>query len=195
MNSDLQLKFIADTQEDLKGHRTALTGLEAQRTDTAEQVVDCGQLKIRLTAALEIAQHVAQNIQEQAHEKIAGVVTNCLQMVFEKPYVFKIIFTRKRGRTEADLVFEKDGITCDPLTASGGGVVDVAAFALRLSCIVLNKPTLRRVVLLDEPFKFVSAQYRDNVRQMLEDLAQDFQMQFIMVTHIDELISGKVHRI
>ena len=78
------------------------------------------------------------------------------------------------------------------MTASGGGVVDVAAFALRLSCIVLHKPVLRRIILLDEPFKFVSEQYRENIKTMLETLAKDFNVQFIMVTHIEELIIGNI---
>jgi ABC-type molybdenum transport system ATPase subunit/photorepair protein PhrA len=76
-----------------------------------------------------------------------------------------------------------------------GGVVDVASFVLRLSCLMLSKPPLRRLIVLDEPFKFVSVEYRDNVRAMLEKLAKDFKIQFIMVTHIEELITGKVVRL
>jgi ABC-type molybdenum transport system ATPase subunit/photorepair protein PhrA len=72
-----------------------------------------------------------------------------------------------------------------------GGVVDVAAFVLRLSCLMLSKPAVRRIIVLDEPFKFVSIEYRDNVRMMLEKLSSDFDIQFIMVTHIEELVTGK----
>jgi len=71
-------------------------------------------------------------------------------------------------------------------------VVDVAAFALRLSALMLSRPARRRVVVLDEPFKFVSAGYRDRVRAMLENLAPDLEVQFIFVTHIDELRCGHI---
>jgi len=143
----------------------------------------------------QLLQTAAQAVQQQAHKKIAAVVTRCLETVFDEPYEFKIHFERKRGRTEARLVFERDGYEIDPITASGGGVIDVAAFALRLACLILNKPRLRKVMLLDEPFKFVSAEYIHNVRHLLEGLSKDFKVQFIIVTHIEGLKTGKIIRI
>jgi len=153
--------------------------------ETKELVIDIEQAQI-------ITQQLAQKIQQQAHDKIAGVVSKCLETVFDRLYKFNINFEMKRGRTEAALTFEREGIEVDPMTASGGGVVDVAAFALRLSCLILSKPILRRILILDEPFKFVSAEYRNNVRMLLEGLAKEFNVQFIMVTHIPELQTGKV---
>lgn len=142
--------------------------------------------------AREIAQNVAQTIQQKAHEEISEVVTKCLQSVFDDPYKFKIIFDRKRGKTEARLVFEKHGKEIDPMTASGGGVVDVAAFALRLSCLMLSRPTLRRVLILDEPFRFVSKEYREAVKNMMEILSEELGVQFIVVSHITEFLTGKI---
>lgn len=142
--------------------------------------------------ANKIVQAVAETIQEEAHERIAGVVSRCLAAVFAEPYEFQIRFERARGRTEANLVFVRDGAAINPLDASGGGVVDVAAFALRLSSMMLARPAVRRTVILDEPFKFVSADRRLAVRAMLEGLAEDLGVQFIMVTHIEELRCGHV---
>ena len=142
--------------------------------------------------AQELAQQVAQAVQQQAHDQIAEVVSRCLSAVFDEPYTFRIHFERKRGRTEARLSFERDGFEVAPMSASGGGVVDVASFALRLSCLMLNKPALRRVLVMDEPFKYVSEDYRARVRELLETLAQEMSVQFIMVTHINELKCGTV---
>ncbi|MCH8068353.1 MAG: ATPase, partial [Candidatus Marinimicrobia bacterium] len=75
-----------------------------------------------------MAQQVAQNIQQQAHDQIAGVVTRCLQAVFDDSYEFHIDFERKRGRTEAQLYFSRNGNRLDPMSASGGGCVDLASF-------------------------------------------------------------------
>lgn len=142
--------------------------------------------------AQQIVQAVAETIQEQAHDRIAGVVSRCLATVFDEPYEFRINFERLRGRTEARLVFIREGLAVDPITSSGGGVVDVAAFALRVSCLMLKRPPARRVLVLDEPFRFVSAEYRPRVAKMLEDLSHELGIQFIMVTHIDELRVGAV---
>jgi DNA repair exonuclease SbcCD ATPase subunit len=120
------------------------------------------------------------------------VVTKSLQAVFDDPYEFRIHFERKRGRTEARLVFERGGEEIDPMEASGGGPVDVASFALRLSCMMLSRPPIRRLLVLDEPFKFVSPNLRDRVRRLIEALSGEFGIQIIMVTHMDELRAGEI---
>ena len=150
---------------------------------------------IYIGEAQQVSQQVAQEIQQQAHRRIAGVVSRCLEAVFvgDDVYGFKIRFDRKRGKTDAILIITKNGHEVeDPLNADSGGVVDVAAFTLRTSCIVLAKPNLRRFLALDEPFKFVSKEYRNNVRMLLEGLAKDFKFQYLMVTHESAYHIGKV---
>jgi len=161
------------------------------KTEKVEQV-NVYKRKTNIEKAQQVIQHVSQQVQQQAHKQIAGVVSRCLESVFEETYKFNINFALKRGKTEARLTFEKYNNVVDPMTASGGGVVDVAAFALRLACLMLSRPQLRKVLIMDEPFKFVSVKYRDNVRLMLEALAVDFGIQFIIITHMDELRTGKV---
>jgi len=150
----------------------------------------------RLTASVEaqrIIQRVAETVQESAHRQIASVVSRCLQTVFgEDSYEFRITFEKKRGKTEARLSFVRDGVEYDPTEATGGGVVDVAAFALRLSCLLLTRPPLRRILVMDEPFRFVSREYRPAVRSLLEVLAKEMKLQIVMVTHSPELACGKV---
>ena len=152
--------------------------------------------KTRLTLsyhkqAVEVVQLVAQSVEQAVHDKIAGVVSSCLNSVFDDPYEFKITFERKRNRTEARLSFVRDGLEVDPMTASGGGVVDVAAFALRVACLSL-KQDIDKVLVLDEPFRFLSKEYRPRIRQLLQTLSADLGIQFIIVTHMDILKCGKV---
>jgi ABC-type uncharacterized transport system YnjBCD ATPase subunit len=142
--------------------------------------------------ALELLQSVAQIVQQRAHERIVKTVSACLSSVFDEPYAFRILFDRKRNHTQARLVFERDGVEFDPLTETGGGVVDVAAFALRVSCLALVRPQRRRLLVLDEPFRFVSEQYQGQVRMMLDQLARELGIQIVMVTHNKALISDNV---
>lgn len=155
-------------------------------------VLDAGRKLETAQTAIAVCQQVAQTIQEIAHSKIADIVSRSLEAVFDEPYTFRIQFEQKRGRTEAVLLFDRGGMLVDPLTASGGGVVDVAAFALRLSCLLLSRPPLRRLVVLDEPFRFVSAEYRGRVRDLLVSLATELDCQFVIVTHMKEMQAGKV---
>ena len=142
--------------------------------------------------AQRILQTVAATVQQEAHSRIAGVVSRCLEYVFEDPYEFRIEFEEKRGRTEANLVFVRNGNVLDPLQASGGGAIDVASFALRLACLVLSRPALRRLLVLDEPFKNLSAAYRPKISSLLGALSAEMGVQILMVTHDPVFQVGKV---
>lgn len=158
-----------------------------------EELIAAEEAAVDAEEAQRVLQLVAQTVQQKAHDRIAGVVTRCLETVFpEDPYEFKVIFEQKRGRTEARLIFMRRGKEIDPISASGGGAVDIAAFALRVSCIMLSKPPVRRLLVMDEPFRFVSPEYRDRVRLMIEGLAEELKMQFVYVTHMTELETGTV---
>ena len=185
------LKIRKQVDDLLLDRRTAIQVVKAERIllkDSEQYIAD-------LEEAQQAAQTIAQEIQQQVHKHIAGVVTSCLQTVFdeEDDYSFKIRFDRKRGRTEAALILIKNGHEVEnPLDADSGGVVEVAAFALRTACIILAKPYLRKFLAMDEPFKFVSVEFRPNVRALLEGMAEEFDFQYLMVTHIKELRIGKV---
>lgn len=147
-----------------------------------------------IQTAQSILQQVAQSVQQQAHDRIASVVSRCLQAVFdEDAYEFRIHFERKRGRTEARLVFIRNGHELSPQSGSGGGVQDVAAFALRLACLMLRKPSGRRLLVMDEPFRFVhSPVYRERVREMIETLAEEMDFQFVISTGCEDYQTGTI---
>lgn len=141
-----------------------------------------------------ILQELAQGIQQQVHGRIAGVVTRALQTVFgEDAYEFSIEFEKKRNKTEARLIFLRNGQELDPLAAAGGGCVDVAALALRLACLVMLRPPARRILVMDEPAKNINgSMYQDRVGELLETLAEELDVQLVIVTDDDWLKIGKV---
>lgn len=149
---------------------------------------------IQVKEAQSVAQAVAASVQAVAHQKIADIVTRSLSTVFEDSYTFRVVFAEKRGRTEASLIFSRDGFDLDPMTASGGGVVAVASFALRLSCLLLSNPPVRRLLVLDEPLSALSAEFRAKVALLLMALSKELGVQMIIITHLKELTEqgGKV---
>lgn len=136
---------------------------------------------------------IAQGLQQRAHKKITRIVTKCLRGIFgDDAYAFKIHFEQKRNRTEARAVLIRGDKEYTPLRSVGGGVVQITAFALRLAFLVLSQPKLRPVLFLDEPFNAVSKAYRSRIRELLETLSDELGVQFIIVTHIDELETGQI---
>ena len=147
--------------------------------------------------ALTVAREIAKEIQQQAHQRVSDVVTRCIKTVFgDDSYEFRIMFEEKRNKTEARIALIKDGQEISPpIDASGGGVIDVAAFALRIAVLNLIKPARRRFVVLDEPFRFVSADKLPIVLSLMEYLADTMEMQFLMVNHYQDLEVGATLRI
>jgi len=54
------------------------------------------------------------------------------------------------------------------------------------------KPAPRRLLVADEPFKHVSRNYLPRIREMIETLAREMSVQFIIVTHSELLRAGRV---
>jgi DNA repair exonuclease SbcCD ATPase subunit len=144
-----------------------------------------------LLAAKEIVQTISLDCQQQCQQRIAFVVTRCLEAVFgDKTMRFSLVFEQKRGQTEVrGVLLDAEGHELDPINSCGGGVLDVAAFGLRLACMMLMRPRPAKVLVLDEPFKFVSSGYRPAITQLLQELSQEMGVQIIMVTHLPELMA------
>lgn len=173
-------KFLADAVRDETNALVAVEG-DLMFAEEAQQII----------------QVVSVAVQQEAHDKIASVVSRCLETIFDEPYEFKIAFERKRGKTEAVLTFVRGGmVLSDPLNEAGGGVIDVAAFALRLACLVLERPVRRRLLVLDEPFSGIRGQQnRQRMRGLVETLAEEFGVQFILNIDADvypEFMLGNV---
>ena len=179
------LKHIMKTAKHYEqNYNTACGVLESTERELNEAVAElevCEQ-------ALQIVQGVAKEVQNRAGIKISEVVTRCLEAVFDESYVFKIQFEQKRNATEAKLLLFKDGQEIDPADSVGGGVLDVASLALRVAALIFAVPHPRRLLILDEPFRFVSKRYRQRVAELLQVLADEFDFQIIMVTHMEEFM-------
>jgi DNA repair exonuclease SbcCD ATPase subunit len=147
-----------------------------------------------INGANTVVKDVTQFVQRTIHNTVSDLVTRCLLAVFgENAYEFRINFEQKRNKVEAEMQFIRDGQSYSPMTQVGGGVLDVAAFGARLSALLLHQSkNNRRVLILDEPFRFLSVEYRPKIRQLLETLSKELDFQFIIVTHIRELEVGNV---
>ena len=133
--------------------------------------------------ARELIRQVAIETQQQLQYHISDITSLALEAVFDDPYELKVEFVQRRNKTECDLYFERDSERIDPLSASGGGAVDVAAFALRVASWSMSRPHPRPVIILDEPLRFLSQNLQERASQMIKELSVRLSLQFIIVTH------------
>ena len=137
-----------------------------------------------------IIRTVAQETQKLIECHISELVTLALRSVFPNPYTFHLNFIQKRNKTECYFFFKRNKHKINPLLEAGGGVVDVASFALRVAIWVLSKPKYRNVLIFDEPFKNINDKTRETHRRIarvVKMLSDKLELQFIIITMIPEL--------
>jgi len=140
--------------------------------------------------AREVIRTVALETQEQLQYHIGDITSLALEAVFTNPYALTAEFVQRRNKTECDLYFERDGERVDPISASGGGAVDVAAFALRIASWSMNHPKTQNVIILDEPMRFLSEAYQEKASMMIKEVSEKLGIQFVIVTHEPTLAAG-----
>ena len=135
----------------------------------------------RVRKAQEIVRTVALRTQQQLEYHISSVVSNAEAAVFDDPYELKMEFEQRRGKTECDLWFERDGQKRNP-TYSGVGAVDVAALALRVASWSLSRKR-RNVLILDEPMKHLKGEVENRrAIEMMHSVSQELGLQIITVS-------------
>lgn len=143
---------------------------------------------LHIEEAQALFQQVAKDTQEQIRFHLEDIVNLALETVFPSRYQFKIIFEIKRNKTEARLALLDDGHEIDPMYSNGGGVTDILSFALRIALLVISKN--RKLLILDEPFKFISADLKEQAFGILKKLSEELGIQIIAVTHDKEMIES-----
>ena len=124
---------------------------------------------------------IVQEVSKQTQSKLEYHITNlgnmALSTVFPDPPNFKAEFQNRRNQTECDLTLD-DQV---PIDSMGGGPLDILSFALRVSFWALKKN--RPVMILDEPFKFLSSDLQEKASDMVKTVSESLGIQIIMISH------------
>ncbi len=180
---------MIDYTEQLNNIKMYLSEQEGRRKLFVEEKEKLEREKTELSAKMDnllkarsVVQIVAEQTQKKLEYHISNLVSMALASVFPEPYIFNLRFVQKRNKTEAELVFTKNGNeTDDILNSGGGGVADIASIALRISLWSIKKT--RPTLILDEPLKFLhSPEYQEKASQMLKEVSEKLGLQIIMVS-------------
>ena len=162
----------------LQGQYAYLSELQDK---TSASIEEATALQKEVDKAQALVQQVAKETQEQIKYRLEDIVNLALDTVFPGMYEFKLIFEIKRNKTEARIALLESGVEIDPLDSTGGGLSDVLSFALRVALLMISKT--QKVLLLDEPMKFVSEGLKPKVYEIMKRLSDDLGIQIIAVTH------------
>lgn len=183
--------------EQLKGQRSQL---QKQLKEARHSYVSAFRSLKATEEARAFIQKVAAQTQEQIRFHITDLGSMALEAVFGPGIQLGLDFEEKRGKTEARLCFVRGEERTDPLEADSGGASDIAAFALRCSLLMIQRPVPRKLLVLDEPFKNINDPTREmhqRAAEMVKEISQRLGIQFIIVTMLPELaeVADKVFMI
>ena len=137
-------------------------------------------------------QGVAESVQSQLLSKIDSIVNLGLVTMFPD-YTFEMKYVPSRGKTEVQFIFKEGDFVIDPMAQVGGGLVDVAAFLLRIA--VYSISNVNNTLVFDEPGKFISAGLRQKFSEVLKILSERLNLQILEVTHVREFAENSDKKI
>jgi hypothetical protein len=144
---------------------------------------------------------LADSSRDVVKNRVESTVELAIQAVFGKSRRFRFEVEIKRGVVSmtplvgylspaSKVAPGEDPYQWMPLSEVGGGVVDIVAFAARVTLLSWYRPRVRRVIVADEPFRHVSNEYLPRVATMLKTLSESTGIQMIVVSHEPELASS-----
>lgn len=150
----------------------------------------CKQLKREVNEAeeaLRILREAGEGVRRKLFRRLSQTVTFALRDIFgEKAYRFKVNSRFTGKKMSIEFILKRGRKEFDPLESVGHGVADIISFALRVALLSMKTGTKRAVLILDEPFRNVSEDYRERVGQFLRKVCTETGVQIIMSTHIKE---------
>lgn len=135
---------------------------------------------------------IGEERQLKAQDTIEQLVTRGLQQIFDDSLSFHIVQTVKAKTASVEFVVRTTladgGIVDTPvMDARGGGLAATIGFLLRVVILLLKGKSQDNILILDETFAHVSAEYLPNVSEFLRELVDKTGVQIVMVTHQEEL--------
>lgn len=140
--------------------------------------------------AVSIIREAANDSQVVFLENLSIFVSEGLKTIFDKSYRYEIrVVQRGKVNSITQILHTDQGNFIDPINSVGGGVNYILSFLLCVASLILKNKE-NRVLVMDEPFRFVSKDLLPKVAEMLKFLTDSYNIQFIIVTHEQELLSN-----
>jgi len=143
--------------------------------------------KVQLVKVVGLLDRAIAVISANGIGRIETIVTQGLQLVFRDPQMGLIVEKTegKRGNSFR-LLIRQGAVKGDPMDTNSGGIVNVIAFLLRV--ILIKRFKLAQLIILDENFNNVSAEYQPRVSQLLHEMCDKYKFTIFAVTHQPRLI-------
>jgi len=140
-----------------------------------------------IDSAMTFLQTKALENQRRLSFHINNFISDILEVVWgDDAYKFELSFVEKRNKTEVEMLlineYGETSLKKPNNIRGGGGVLDLVAFGLRVALWSL-KNNSQYTMILDQPFQNLDAEHMPLVSELLTNLSEKLELQFIMVNH------------
>lgn len=192
---DLQQKYRA-LDNDLHQRLGRRETLKAKIVQNQARIAAIDKETDLLTKAAIFLQTLSDETRKEILDKISGIVTDALQKIKDPNLTFRMNLSTERNQIDVQfVVFDKStNQEYDILESCGGSIADIITFPLKLSLLLKWEPSLSRIMILDENFKFVSVADQEPLGEFVRQISEKMNVQTILVTH-SPVVASKAHRI
>lgn len=194
------MQTLSDLEVRLKARRREIDGLNGEarsvltRAQAVKQEMDALTIEVdTLEKSGGVLNSLGEERQLKAQQTIEELVTRGLQEIFDDSLSFHIVQTIKAKNASVEFLVRSElddgsSVETSVMDARGGGLAAVIGFLLRVVILLLKKGQDEdNILILDETFAHVSAEYLPGLSQFLRELVDKTGIQIIMVTHQTEL--------
>ena len=134
-----------------------------------------------------VLQQTAQKTQQRLSYHISSFITSALESIWgEDSYTFTLNFIEKRNKTEVEMLLHTNEGDIDLKDLNsirvGGGILDIVALALRIALWSLQVHP-KKIMILDQPLSNVDQNYLPKAGELIKELSDKLDIQFIIINH------------
>lgn len=181
-------RSVVSTRREVDQRIGELRSLVSQIRETQAELDSSAASAEALDQVCGVLNKIGEERQNDAQAKIEALVTRGLQTIFGEELSFHVVQSTRGKVANVDFVVRStlsDGREIDTpvMDARGGGLAATVGFLLRVVVILLSPPGVSRVLILDETFAHVSAEYEPRLAEFLSELVSKTDIQIVLVTH------------
>jgi DNA repair exonuclease SbcCD ATPase subunit len=119
---------------------------------------------------------------------IETLVTMAIRAIYTRNFSYRLIFKQTKNTFTCRPQIVEDEVEYNDIDEDlGGGIVDVISFAQKI--VFWSIERTRNILIFDEPFKNLGV-LSSRAFEMVKKLSRDLKLQFIITTHMEELMDG-----
>ncbi len=201
MNISELNSLVVSTRRSIDQEVGELRSIVRQYQTASEELSSSKEEIELLDKVIGVLNSVGESRQKEVQDQIEGLVTRGLQTIFSENLSFHLVSSLRGSAANIDFIVVthlEDGseVETPVLDGRGGGLAAIVGFLLRVVVLMLDETSGSRVLILDETFAHVSAEYEPRLAEFIKDLVDGTDLQVLMVTHSTAYsdLADKVYR-